>query len=60
MNAKTGRISVLAKLILAQIAQKSAGPFCFFCVGEKESEAEPLPAPSDSANVIEPPLNLLK
>jgi len=60
MSAKIGTISVLARLMLAQIAQKSAGRFCFFCAGEKESETEPLPAPSDSANAIEPPLNLLR
>jgi hypothetical protein len=50
MSANTRKVSVLAKFMLQQIAQKSAA--------EKESEGEPLSAPSGGTNAIQLSRNL--
>src|SRR5262245_26026069 len=57
MSARIGRISVPARLIFAQMAQKSpANPAGFFCGDDGGTPAEASPV-SAAAHAAEPPLN---
>ena len=56
--ARIGRTSVLARLMFAQMAQKSpARPVGFFCGEDGGTSAEAFPL-SAAAHAAEPPLNL--
>ena len=58
MSARIGRISAPARLIFAQMAQKSpASPAGFFCGDDGGTSAEASPV-SAAAHAAEPPLNL--